>query len=186
MSAARQLVEDRDKDIAEHPGALHHHFYLLALGSNMRHARFGPPERVLQAAIAALREEGVEIEALSHTIKTRPLGPSLRRYANLALVARSERNPGELLGLLQMLESRFGRRPGGQRWRARVLDLDIILWSGGVFASDRLIIPHPRFRERDFVLGPAAAIAPGWRDPITGLTLRQLHARLTRRGPVPR
>ena len=79
------------------------------------------------------------------------------------------------------IEREFGRRPGGQRWAARVLDLDVVLWSGGCFAAPDLIIPHLQFRDRAFVLGPAAAIAPRWRDPVTGLTIRQLRARLARR-----
>ncbi len=95
--------------------------------------------------------------------------------------------PGALLGELQAIEHRFGRRDrGGQRWRARVLDLDIVLWSGGTWASPDLLIPHPAFRQRDFVLGPAAGIAPEWRDPLSGLSLRQLHARLTRPKRLPR
>jgi 2-amino-4-hydroxy-6-hydroxymethyldihydropteridine diphosphokinase len=65
-----------------------------------------------------------------------------------------------------------------------VLDLDIVLWSGGSYAAPDLIVPHPLFRVRDFVLAPAAQIAASWRDPVTGLTVRQLHARLVRARPV--
>ena len=54
----------------------------------------------------------------------------------------------------------------------------MILWSGGAFSGPGLTVPHPLFRTRDFVLVPAAAIAPRWRDPITGLTVRQLRFRL--------
>ena len=61
-----------------------------------------------------------------------------------------------------------------------MLDLDVILWSGGPYAEPGLTIPHPLFRIRDFVLAPAAHVAADWRDPVTGLTVRQLHARLTR------
>jgi 2-amino-4-hydroxy-6-hydroxymethyldihydropteridine diphosphokinase len=71
-----------------------------------------------------------------------------------------------------------------------VLDCDIVLWSGGVWRSGGrtmpLAIPHPAFAIRAFVLTPALAIAPGWRDPVSGLTLAHLHARLTRRRPLPR
>jgi 2-amino-4-hydroxy-6-hydroxymethyldihydropteridine diphosphokinase len=67
-----------------------------------------------------------------------------------------------------------------------VLDLDIVLWSGGPWASERLVIPHPEFRSRAFVLAPAAAVAPGWRDPVTGRTLRQLNARLLHAVTSPR
>ena len=63
-------------------------------------------------------------------------------------------------------------------------------WSGGAWAHDdgesSLVIPHPFFRERAFVLGPAATIAGRWRDPLSGLTVRHLLARLTKPPPAPR
>ena len=67
------------------------------------------------------------------------------------------------------------------RWRARTLDLDLILWSGGCWADAVLVIPHRAFRGRSFVLDPAARIARDWRDPITGLSLAHLHHRLGKR-----
>ncbi len=91
-----------------------------------------------------------------------------------------------LLALLKRIERAFGRRPGGRRWRARVLDLDLVLWSGGPYAAPGLTIPHPLFRERAFVLAPALAVAPAWRDPLTGATVRQLHARLTAPRAMPK
>lgn len=154
--------------------------YLLALGSNRRHGRFGAPERVLAAAVGALAAGGLEVRQLSPIIRSAPLGPSRRRYANAAVTVQTRLEPEALLAALKATEREFGRVRGGQRWAARVLDLDIVLWSGGVWATPGLIIPHPAFRQRAFVLGPARAIAPAWRDPIGGLTLRQLHARLTR------
>jgi len=160
--------------------------YLVALGSNMRHARHGPPERVLRAALAEMEREGMDVRAVSRFIRTAPIGPSQRRYANGAALVASELDPPAMLARLKRIERLFGRRPGGQRWRARVLDLDILLWSGGCWASSRLTIPHPLFRTRRFVVEPASAIAPGWRDPVTGLTLRQLFARLTRPRPLLR
>ena len=89
----------------------------------------------------------------------------------------------DLLITLKAIERKFGRRAGGQRWSARVLDLDIVLWSGGAWSSRNLTIPHPQFRRRGFVLAPAQDIAAQWRDPRTGLTLRQLHHRLIRSKP---
>lgn len=127
-----------------------------------------------------------EVLAMSPVIDSAPVGPSLRRYANGALVLDSALDPLDLLETLHQLEAQLGRVRRGQRWRSRVIDLDLILWSGGVVAEPQLSVPHPLFRTRDFVLGPAAAIAPGWRDPLTGLTLAHLHARLTRRAPLPR
>ena len=62
----------------------------------------------------------------------------------------------------------------------------LILWSGGPWSGPGLTIPHPLFRERLFVLAPAMQVAADCRDPITGLTVRQLHARLTRSRAVRR
>ena len=160
--------------------------YLIALGSNQRSPRHGSPRAVLAAAAARIGRKLGRVRAVAPVIETAPVGPSLRRYANGALLLESELAPRELLHKLLALETRFGRRRMGQRWRARVLDLDIVLWSGGIAAQPGLLIPHPLFRNRDFVLGPAAKIAPHWRDPITGLSLAHLHARLTRPRPLPR
>jgi len=124
--------------------------------------------------------------ARSAVIDSAPVGPSQRQYANAALVLETERHPPALLGVLQAMEQDFGRVRRGQRWGARVLDLDIVLWSGGAWVTPGLTIPHPLFRTRPFVLSPALAIAADWRDPDSGHTVRQLHARLTRPRPLPR
>lgn len=139
---------------------------------------------MLAAALEALGDEGLSVEAASPVVESAPLGPSRRRYANAAAEIATDLAPEALLDRLQAIERRFGRTRRGQRWRARVLDLDLILWTGGPFASARLTIPHPEFRRRAFVLAPAAAIAPAWRAPLSGRTLAQLHASLTRASPL--
>ena len=94
-----------------------------------------------------------------------------------------------MLAALKAIERDFGRRPG-KRWGARVLDLDLVAWSGGTFASRRLTIPHPRLASRDFVLGPLAAIAPDWRidrrahRPPPRRTPWQARARAARAAPA--
>jgi 2-amino-4-hydroxy-6-hydroxymethyldihydropteridine diphosphokinase len=155
--------------------------YLIALGSNRCHPRYGAPARVIRAAFESL---DIPISAISHTIQTAPVGPSLRCYANAAAVIQTAMPPPELLDHLKALEASFGRRRG-QRWASRVLDLDIILWSGGIWSSPDLGIPHAAFRDRAFVLTPAGEIAADWRDPITGRTIRHLKARLDRKRPRP-
>jgi len=115
-----------------------------------------------------------------------PVGPSSRRYANAATIVTTMLAPPELLHRLHQIEREFGRLRRGQPWAARVLDLDIVLWSGGAWSSPGLPVPHVHFRERTFVLRPALAVAPDWRDPLTSLSLRHLHHRLTRPRPVPR
>ncbi len=145
----------------------------------------GTPRAVLAAAMEELAALGT-VTARSAVIDSAPVGPSQRQYANAALVLETERLPPALLMVLQAMEQDFGRVRRGQRWRARVLDLDIVLWSGGAWNAPGLTVPHPLFRTRPFVLAPALAIAASWRDPASGLTLRQLHARLTRPRPLPR
>lgn len=152
--------------------------YIIALGSNRRGHHGGPADEV-RAALDAIGG----VVAVSAIITSAPLGPSSRRFANAAAVVESDKSPLALLGRLKAIEADFGRRPG-RRWGERVIDLDIVLWSGGVWADDRLTIPHTAFRERRFVLDPLAQIVPDWRDPLTGLNIRQLLARLTRRAPL--
>ena len=158
--------------------------YLIALGSNRRHHRHGDPRGVVRAAFAALDRKGLKLKAASPVVASAPLGPSRRRYANAAALVKTDLAPDALLERLKAIERRFGRRGGGQAWSARVLDLDIALWSGGAWASPGLTIPHVSLRARRFVLAPAVKIAPTWRDPLTGLTLRHLLARLERRRPL--
>ena len=157
------------------------HIYLIALGSNRRHHRIGGPRQVLAKAVADLEGLG-DVLATAPIIDSAPIGPSRRTYANGAVVLQSGLEPLAMLAALKAMERDFGVRRG-QAWSARVLDLDIILWSGGIYAAPDLIIPHRLFRTRDFVLRPTAAIAPDWRDPVTGLSLRQLFARLKKSAP---
>lgn len=144
----------------------------------MRHPRVGPPPAVIKAAFDRL---DVKAKHRSRILASRPLGPSQRTYANAACIIKSRKSPADLLHKLKKVEQHFGRKAGGQRWGRRVLDLDIILWSEGMWTSPGLGIPHREFRKRAFVLGPACDVAPTWRDPITGFSIRQLKARLDRR-----
>ena len=152
----------------------------------MRVPGVGGPRSVLAAALEMLEREGVAVERVSPPLDNAPIGPSSRRYANAAALVCSDLSPPDLMVLLQQIEAAFGRRRRGQRWRARPLDIDIIMSNGGPWVTPGLIIPHREFRNRAFVLQPAMRIAARWRDPVTGLTMRHLHARLTRPRPLPR
>jgi 2-amino-4-hydroxy-6-hydroxymethyldihydropteridine diphosphokinase len=153
--------------------------YAIALGSN-RMSRHGSPAATLRAALAEL-----DVRRVSAIRATPALGPAGRSFANAVAIVESALPPDALLAELKAMERRFGRRPG-RRWGPRVLDLDIVLWSGGAWRGPGPIVPHPAFRERLFVLDPLAGLAPGWRDPLTGATMRQLLARLTAPRPAPR
>lgn len=149
--------------------------YAIGLGSNRRGRHGGPADEV-RAALAAIGG----VVRTSRIIDSAPLGPSIRRYANAVAIIETSEAPDALLVRLKAIERAFGRRRG-RRWGARVIDLDILLWSRGCWASPGLTIPHPSFRARGFVLGPLAQVAGGWRDPVSGLSVRQLAGRLTGR-----
>ncbi|MGY2734152.1 2-amino-4-hydroxy-6-hydroxymethyldihydropteridine diphosphokinase [Sphingomonas sp. UYP23] len=152
--------------------------YAIAIGSNRRGAH-GSPAAEVAAAIAALG--GVVAE--SPVLGSAPLGPSIRRFANAVVLIESDVPPPAMLARLKRIERAFGRRRGA-RWGARVIDLDIVAWSGGAWRSKGLCVPHAAFQDRDFVLVPLRAIAPDWRDPQSGLTPRHLLARLRKGKPL--
>jgi 2-amino-4-hydroxy-6-hydroxymethyldihydropteridine diphosphokinase len=154
-----------------------HHLYAIALGSNRR-SRHGSPADTVRAAGKA-----IGAARLSPVLTTAAVGPAGRSFANAVALIETSLDPPELLARLKAVERAFGRR-GGRRWGPRVLDLDIILWSEGSWAGDGLVVPHPQFRARAFVLEPLARIAPDWRDPLDGLTVRQLLFRSRRRRAV--
>lgn len=151
--------------------------YAIGLGSNRR-GRHGSPDATVRAAAEALA-----VDRLSTIRRTAALGPAGRAFANAAALLSTPLEPPELLAEIKAVERRFGRR-GGRRWGPRVLDLDIILWSEGAFGASGLVVPHPGFRDRRFVLEPLAELVPEWRDPVTGWTVRQLLSRLRRASPV--
>ncbi|HEY0149169.1 MAG TPA: 2-amino-4-hydroxy-6-hydroxymethyldihydropteridine diphosphokinase [Allosphingosinicella sp.] len=159
--------------------------YAVALGCNRRHGRHGAPAAVIAAAVTEMSAADLQIVVVSKIYTTPAMGGAGRAFANAAAVLESRLEPPELLAVLKGIERRFGRRPG-RRWGPRVLDLDILLWSGGAWESAGLVVPHPAYRAREFVLAPLAEIGPGWRDPLTGVTVRQLLYRLRARLPVDR
>lgn len=151
--------------------------YAIALGSN-RWSRHRNPRAAVIAAAAALGAH-----RLSPVVQSEAVGPSIRRFANAVALVESALDPPAMLAWCKAVERDFGRRRG-QRWGARVIDCDLVLWSGGAWHSRGLSVPHAAFRQRRFVLAPLAQVAPGWRDPGTGLSVRQLLARLTRPRPL--
>ena len=156
--------------------------YALALGGNRR-TRRGNPAATLRAALHALADAGIVVDAVSPILPTPAMGPAGRGFANAAALVTTPLTPPALLTVLKGIERAFGRRPG-RRWGARALDLDILLWSGGSWpprparaAPGRLQVPHIGLPHRLFVLDPLVRIAPHWTLPGTRRTIRQYHAR---------
>ena len=156
------------------------HLYAIGIGSNRRHGRLGRPAGVVEAAIARLDQDFGLFDA-SPIVLNPALGRAGREFANAVALIESDLEPPAMLRQLKAIEREYGRRRG-RRWGCRVLDLDVVAWSGGKWRSRRLTVPHKQLGKRSFVLHPLAAIAPGWR--IDGpLTARHLAHRLARRAP---
>lgn len=123
---------------------------------------------------------GVRVVACSSTYHTAPVGPPDQpRYLNAVVAVRTTLAPAALLDALLAVERSLGRERSGSRWTARTIDLDLVLFGesiedAGDPCSGGLSLPHPRFRERAFVLVPLAEIAPSARDPVTGERVESL------------
>lgn len=147
---------------------------VIALGSNVgdRHATLNSAIRAIEPWVRNLRASsfydtpyvGTEVQA-----------PVL----NAVVVGVTSLHAHALLERLLAIEQDFGRaRPYGGA--PRTLDLDLILYGEAVIDEPGLVVPHPRFRERRFVLEPLAEIAAAWRDPVTGRTIEDLLGDLLR------
>ncbi len=131
---------------------------LLLLGANL-----GRRRAALSQAVARLsRLPGGRVLARSRLYDTAPVGPSRKRYLNLAVRCRTALSPMGLLVELKRLEALAGRRPG-PRWGPRPLDIDILDYAGRRLKSRWLTLPHPRAAARAFVLAPVCDIAPRWK-----------------------
>ena len=150
--------------------------YAIAIGSNRPHGRYGRPAGVVESAIARLDEDFGLFDA-SPIMLNPAHGGAGRDFANAVALVESDLDPPSMLNRLKSLEREFGRR-SGRRWGPRVLDLDIVLWSGGRYRSRGLAVPHRQLAKRSFVLQPLTTIAPGWR--VNGLSVRHMAHRLAR------
>jgi 2-amino-4-hydroxy-6-hydroxymethyldihydropteridine diphosphokinase len=135
---------------------------VIALGSNL-----GDSEKLLQEAIYKLHDL-FTIVAVSDFVTTTPVGgPEQDDYLNAIAIIETDRDPLDLLRLLQGIESAAGRIRE-ERWGPRTLDLDLIVYGDQVIDSEELEIPHPRAHERIFVLQPWLAVDPDGYIPRRG------------------
>jgi 2-amino-4-hydroxy-6-hydroxymethyldihydropteridine diphosphokinase len=132
----------------------------IGMGSNL-----GSRLRHLTDGLRAMRALG-PIRCVSDVIETDPVGPPDQPpYLNLVAEVVSDLSPLTLLRAVKEIERRAGRRPT-YRWGPRVLDIDLLLYDGLRMETPVLNLPHPRMRERDFVMQPLAQIAPDVADRI--------------------
>lgn len=145
----------------------------VALGSNL-----GDRRGHLDHAVAALQHLlcNLSVSLYYDTVPIGVLGPQ-PVYLNAAAVGETPLPARALLDALMAIEGTRGRtRPYPNA--PRTLDLDLILFGENVIDEPGLVVPHPRFRERRFVLQPLAQIAPDLRDPVSGKTVGELLATL--------
>ena len=156
---------------------------LVSLGANL-----GEREQTLDEAVAQLStNRAVHDLAESPRLQTIAIGGPSGQPAFLNSVVRfsTDAVPLDLLAILQAIEH-SSQRDRTQRWAARTLDLDLLVYGDQVIREPMLRVPHPRMSFRSFVLEPAAALAPDWQHPELGATLDQLWQTLRRGHDVVR
>jgi 2-amino-4-hydroxy-6-hydroxymethyldihydropteridine diphosphokinase len=148
----------------------------IGLGANLPHERFGSPRRTLEAALAELGRRGVRTVRVSPWYRTAPIPASDQPwYVNAVAEVASDLPADALLAELHAVEAAFGRART-VRNAARPIDLDLLDFHGEIAAGGpgRATLPHPRMTDRAFVLLPLADLAPEWRHPVSGLSVRTL------------
>jgi 2-amino-4-hydroxy-6-hydroxymethyldihydropteridine diphosphokinase len=141
----------------------------IALGSNL-----GNREAHLRGAVVSLGSvlSDLKVSSFFETVPVDVVGPQ-RMFLNAAAVGESTLSAPAILDVLLAVEQGFGRERPYER-APRTIDLDLILYGGEIITTPGLTVPHPRFRERRFVLEPLAEIAPDWIDPVTGKSIAEL------------
>jgi len=148
---------------------------LLALGANL-----GDCRQSIEAALNAVGElAGTKLVAQSRVHSTEAIGgpAGQGKFANAVAVVDTSLSAIEMLEAFLAIETNLGRQRE-QRWSARTIDIDLLLYEQQRVESPRLVVPHPRMSFRPFVLEPAVEVAENWLHPLLGMTLGQLHSRL--------
>lgn len=146
------------------------HTAFLAVGSNM-----GNREQYLSNAIESMKNKPeIRVEKVSEFMRTTPYGEAAtEEFINGAVKVDTLFTPQELLDYLHILEAEAGRERK-VHWGNRTLDLDIVFYDEIIMSTESLVIPHPDFMNRDFVLIPLAQIEPSAMDPLSHKTVKML------------
>ena len=142
----------------------------LGLGSNI-----GNRELQLNEAIKILHaNQGIQVTQVSHIYETEPVGYTNQpKFLNLCIEIETELNPQSLLKCCSATEQQLHRKRE-IRWGPRTLDVDILLFGDQIIEQDNLSVPHPRMKERSFVLIPLNDIATNQIEPISNKSIGQL------------
>jgi 2-amino-4-hydroxy-6-hydroxymethyldihydropteridine diphosphokinase len=151
------------------PPSAYPHRAAIALGSNL-----GDSYNILKSALETLATTpGIRLVAQSPIYQTIAIGPPQPDVLNACAVLSTDLTPRVLLDTLLEIEVRFGR-VRRERWGPRLLDLDLLLFDDLIVEQPGLQIPHPRMRERAFVLVPLSDIAANWVEPVSGSAIADL------------
>lgn len=150
---------------------------LISLGANLPF-RSQTPVQTLREALATLSDNGITPLKVSHVYETQAWpNPSDPPFANAVAMVGTSRSPAALIRTLHEIESTFGRVRAHAN-APRTLDLDILDYDGRIEAGPPEL-PHPRIPGRGFVLVPLAEVAPDWRHPVSGKSVKNLLCELT-------
>lgn len=151
----------------------------LSIGSNL-----GERESQILRAVGKLDAlSGVTIAAVSPLFETEPVEcPPQPFFINMVVEVNTLLSSRDLLKRIQAIEADMGRT--GSRNEPRRLDIDIISLGDTVVNEEDLVIPHPRYHKRSFVLTPMREIAPSFRCPVRGMSVEEMLAGLSGRDRV--
>ena len=142
----------------------------LGIGTNS-----GRKKKNIEAALRLLKKEKIKINQVSSFFKTRPEeGVKGSYFLNAVAEIETDIRPKTLLKFLKAIEENLGRERNHKREEPRTIDLDIIFYGSLILDEPGLSIPHPKFREREFVLKPLNEIAPSFKDPVTRKNIKTL------------
>ena len=144
----------------------------LALGTNL-----GNKNQNLENVLKLIAERTGTLSAVSSIYETEPWGfNSPNSFLNRVVKIETELYPFDLLNETKKLEQELGRTQKTTRnYQDRIIDIDIILYGDLILQSEQLILPHPFFHQRDFVLKPLIEIAPDLIHPVFGKTITELN-----------
>ncbi|MEX0995291.1 MAG: 2-amino-4-hydroxy-6-hydroxymethyldihydropteridine diphosphokinase [Balneolaceae bacterium] len=142
---------------------------IIAAGSNL-----GDRLDYLQQAGKFLSDLTSRPPRKSSVWESDPVGPAEYTFLNTVAEVETDHSPEDLLSELKQFEQKLGRDANPKRWGPRILDLDIISYNNLVIQTDTLIIPHPEYHNRLFVLLPMKELLPKWTDPVSGAEIRTM------------
>lgn len=143
---------------------------LIGLGSNL-----GDRDVNISKAIDLIKKELGDVIAISNLYETASWGYNDHSYLNNAICLITTKSPLELIDSLLDIELKLGRkRSKSNDYKARLIDLDVLLIEGVVVNHPRLKVPHPLMNSRRFVLQPLADIAPHWVHEVDGICISDL------------